>query len=142
MVRLFRLLVPPGRASAHAIPNGGRRYAREAERPREQGAVSGMPDLVLITAGAAVRWIELKWSKNRILKLAVGRLSEAQKEVHRRLRALGYQTDTIDDLDQFMALLRESGLTTYAGKAPAPAAEAAAENPPRAALRSGPSPLP
>ncbi len=101
-----------------------------------------MPDPVLITAGGRVRWIEVRRPKNRILKLAVGRLSEAQKDIHRRLRALGHQTDTIDDLDQFMALLRESGLTKHAGKAPTPAPEAAAENPPRAALQSGPSPLP
>lgn len=77
-----------------AIPNGGKRNAREAARMKAQGVRAGAPDLVLaIAAGAyGALWIELKVGKNA--------LSDKQAEFHNRLIEGGHWVMTCFTLQQ------------------------------------------
>ena len=96
-----------------AVPNGGRRNAREAVGLRRQGVQAGIPDLVL--PGPDARWrclaIELKRQKG-------GSVSEEQEAWHRVLRACGWRIlvayGAADAVAQLLALgvLRRDGLAS------------------------------
>ena len=66
-----------------AVPNGGIRDAITAKRLKDEGAMSGIPDLQIVLPEGKVIWIELKRREG-------GRLSPVQKEVHKRLEELGH----------------------------------------------------
>jgi len=66
----------PADAVAFAIPNGGKRHAREAARMSGLGLRAGVPDLCVVHRGRAV-FIELKAKR--------GVVSAAQREMQRRL---------------------------------------------------------
>ena len=76
LVRHIRARLVPG-AVFFAVPNGGKRQAREAAALRRQGVVPGVPDLLFLCCGV-LHGLELKTAK--------GKASEAQKDM---LRALG-----------------------------------------------------
>lgn len=67
--------LPPD-AIAFAIPNGGKRSAREASRMRAQGVKAGVPDICVIHRGRAA-FIELKAKR--------GVMSPIQRDMTRRL---------------------------------------------------------
>jgi hypothetical protein len=66
----------PADAVAFAIPNGGKRHAREAARMKGLGVRAGVPDLCVVAAGRPIL-IELKTKH--------GVVSAAQREMQRRL---------------------------------------------------------
>lgn len=66
-----------------AIPNGGKRDAREAKRLKDEGVTSGVPDLFVVLDCGKIIWIELKVRKG-------GKVSESQKEVHAKFVSLGH----------------------------------------------------
>lgn len=68
-----------------AIPNGGKRDAREAARLKHEGVVAGVPDLMVALTKPPYSglFIELKRTDG-------GRVSEAQKLIHDKLRKAGY----------------------------------------------------
>jgi hypothetical protein len=63
-------------ATYFAVPNGGKRHAREAARMKGLGLRAGVPDIVVISNGYAI-FIELKSKR--------GVMSAAQKEMQRLL---------------------------------------------------------
>jgi len=69
-----------------AIPNGGKRDAREAARMKLQGVKAGVSDVLLPVkrGGSGGLWIELKAPGG-------GRTSEAQKEWLVRMRYAGHR---------------------------------------------------
>jgi len=66
-----------------AIPNGGKRDAREAKRLKDEGVMAGIPDLLLVLPDGRSFWIELKTRKG-------GRVSEVQNQIHADLEELGH----------------------------------------------------
>jgi hypothetical protein len=100
-VTWFRLQYPGIAPLLFAIPNGGRRNAREAARLKSQGVTPGVPDLFLAIPihGSPGCFFELKVGKNT--------LTESQKQMHEMLNQRGYICFVIRSLDEFMNTIRE-----------------------------------
>lgn len=93
-----------------AIPNGGRRSAREAALMKAEGVTAGAPDWMLFAPrhGASGLAIEFK------SPTGTGRLSEAQKAFHDRLRGEGWRVHIVKTAEEGWTLL-----TAYLTGAPA-----------------------
>src|SRR5262245_8038033 len=93
-----------------AIPNGGQRSAVEGAIFKGLGVVAGAPDLLIVRDGNA-RFLELKAPR--------GRLTDAQRECHERLRRAGAEVATTAGIDDALAVLE--GWQLLRGRhAPAP----------------------
>lgn len=70
-----------------AIPNGGSRHKIEAKRLKLEGVRAGVPDLMLAVPrdGKSGLFIEMKRAKKSLSKV-----SDAQKDWHKRLTFAGY----------------------------------------------------
>lgn len=66
-----------------AVPNGGLRDAITAKRLKDEGVLSGTPDLILVLEDGKVLWVEMKTRKK-------GRLSEAQINMQVALKQRGH----------------------------------------------------
>jgi len=88
-----------------AVPNGGKRNAREASALRRQGVQSGIPDLVL--PGPDARWrclaIEMK-------RTAGGKVSAEQEQWHGLLRSCGWKILVCHGADDAIDQLRRLGV--------------------------------
>jgi len=75
----------PGLEMLYHIPNGGKRSASEAARFKSEGVQAGVPDLFLPVPRGKYHglYIEMK-------RLQGGKVSEAQSEMHVKLRRMGY----------------------------------------------------
>lgn len=73
--------------------------SRGAIPVKMQDSVSGLPDRVVLLPGGRVVWVELKQEH--------GRLSEIQKKMIERLRALGHEVHVVYGMEQAMALVEE-----------------------------------
>jgi hypothetical protein len=80
------------------VPNGGKRNLIEAVRLKAAGTLAGIPDLVLVAAGAA-HFLELKAPK--------GRLSAVQEVAHEALRKAGARVATAYGIDEAIERLKE-----------------------------------
>lgn len=67
----------------YAIPNGGMRNARVAQKMKAEGLLPGMPDLGFAMEEGRSNWLELKTDK--------GSLSDYQWGIRRKLENLGHQ---------------------------------------------------
>lgn len=76
-IRWFRRAYPG--VLIYAIPNGGKRGKREAQKLKAEGVVPGIPDMHVPQWGL---WVEMKRQKS-------GRVSPVQKEVHQQLKDIG-----------------------------------------------------
>ena len=79
-----------------AIPNGGKRNAREGARLKKSGVLAGVPDLLLAwgTAGKAGLFLELKVGKNTS--------TLDQCVVQDRLQRAGYVVAVVRTLEEFI----------------------------------------
>jgi hypothetical protein len=66
-----------------SVPNGGTRNKIEAKKLKDEGALAGVPDIVICTPDKTI-FVEMKKRKG-------GTVSKAQKEIHEKLQALGYE---------------------------------------------------
>ena len=80
IVNFVRAYYP--KAIIYAVPNGGKRNAREAARLKRQGVMAGVADLHLIYKGV-IYFIEVKTDK--------GRQSDYQKEFQTLVEAQGFK---------------------------------------------------
>ena len=95
---LVRWLAARG-VTAMAIPNAARRSARQAAYLKAEGMIAGAPDLILSRlAGGRPVAVEMKRAKG-------GRVTTAQAEMHRALRADGWVVRVCWGLDDAIALL-------------------------------------
>jgi hypothetical protein len=87
------------RGVAYAIPNGGRRHAREAARMKGLGVLPGIPDIGICYEGRAL-YVELKAPR--------GAVSEAQRAMHKRLTYAGGVVMLCRSMEELEAQLREA----------------------------------
>ncbi len=80
-----------------SIPNGSSRKIREAVMLKATGLLAGASDLIVITPGGKLLFVELKIDK--------GMQSAAQKEFEQRVNALGYEYHLIRSLEQFKKII-------------------------------------
>lgn len=95
-VRWFRLKYPKLRNVLFAIPNGGRRDAVTGAKLKEEGATSGVSDLILLKSNRFYGGLCIE------MKKPGGRQSPAQKEWQKDAEANGAKYVVCKSLDEFM----------------------------------------
>jgi hypothetical protein len=90
----------PGLVAFHPA-NGGHRHKGTAARLQAQGVVPGIPDVIAIHAGQVFA-LELKADS--------GRVSDAQNDMHARLRLAGAHVAVAYGLDAALAQIEAWGL--------------------------------
>jgi hypothetical protein len=96
-VKWFRLQYPHYADLLFAIPNGGKRNAREAARLKAEGVTPGVPDLFLavtIYSYSSGLWIEMKVGKNG--------LTENQRRLKNQLLFQGYRYAVCRSIEEFI----------------------------------------
>ena len=88
-----------------AVPNGGKRHIKIAQRLVPQGVRAGVPDLCIVHAGRAL-FVELK--------TPTGALSASQRQMHARLHVAGAAVHVCRSVPQVEAVLRELGVPLQA----------------------------
>ncbi len=81
-----------------SVPMGGKRNAAEGANLKTQGALAGIPDLLIWLPGGRTIPLEMK-AKD-------GRLSPAQKEIHHHAGHLGFPVITAYSAEDALAQLR------------------------------------
>lgn len=83
-----------------AIPNGGKRNAREGARMKAQGVTPHMPDLFfhLPLGGFSGLWLEMKRPKG--IDYAAGKVTTGQKAKMNQLTAVGYMAIPVWGVDE------------------------------------------
>ena len=76
--------------------------ARFHQARKAAGVLPGMPDLTVCLPGGRVAFVEVKAAK--------GRVSEAQHEIHARLRGLGHLVVVARSIDDAAAAFRLAGV--------------------------------
>ena len=95
-VRWFRLKYPKLKNVLFAVPNGGRRDAITGARLKEEGATSGVSDLILLKSNRFYGGLCIE------MKKPGGRQSPAQKEWQKDAEANGAKYVVCKSLDEFM----------------------------------------
>lgn len=72
----------------HAIPNGGKRDIRTATKIKNEGGLSGVPDIFLPVARGFYHGLYIE------MKIAGGHLSDNQKDFIKGVKAEGFQVVT------------------------------------------------
>lgn len=100
-VRWFRLQYPKMKHNLFAVPNGGKRDAVTGAKLKEEGALAGVADLILLKSnrfyGALL--IEMKTPK--------GSQSDSQKEWESKITQDGYKYVVIRSLDEFRQVVKQ-----------------------------------
>jgi len=81
-----------------AIPNGGKRDAREAKMMKNTGLLPGASDLEIIIPGKTI-YVEVKTPR--------GVQSDEQKEFQQRVESLGFEYHLVRSLEEFKSIIDE-----------------------------------
>jgi len=87
--------------SANEGVRGGKRGMIDGARRKAMGQVAGWPDITILAPSGAF-FIEVKAEG--------GRLSPSQKELHDRMRALGFEVGVARSIDDAREMLDEWGV--------------------------------
>ena len=100
-VRWFGYQYPEIESLLFAVPNGGKRDAREAARLKAEGVRAGVTDLILLVPrnGFAALCIELKTK--------TGKVSDKQRKWQESARNAGNKVVTCRDIEQFVNEVNE-----------------------------------
>lgn len=100
-VRWFRLKHSKLRKILFAIPNGGRRDAVTGAKLKEEGATSGVSDLILLRSNRFYGALCVE------MKKPGGYQSSAQKEWQKEVEAIGNKYIVCRSLDEFMKVVTD-----------------------------------
>jgi hypothetical protein len=100
IVRALVLGLDPAARLFHP-PNEGRRTPIEGARLRQMGLLPGLPDLGICWPVGKMGWLEVKSDS--------GRLSDAQRQCHADLQALGFPVAVVRSVDEALDCLRDWG---------------------------------
>ena len=100
-VRWFRLKFPKLRNILFAVPNGGRRDAVTGAKLKEEGATSGVSDLILLRSNRFYGALAIE------MKKPGGYQSPAQKEWQKDAEANGAKYVVCRSLDEFMKVVTD-----------------------------------
>ena len=100
-VRWFRLKFPKLRNILFAVPNGGRRDAVTGAKLKEEGATSGVSDLILLRSNRFYGALCVE------MKKPGGYQSPAQKEWQKDAEANGAKYVVCRSLDEFMKVVTD-----------------------------------
>jgi hypothetical protein len=74
---------------------------------KAEGVNAGFPDLIILLPGGRTFLLEMKAPKN-------GRLSDAQREMHAAIRAIGHEVGVARCIDSALLALRQAGVAVRA----------------------------
>jgi hypothetical protein len=100
VVDFLDVALPPD-ALVFAVPNGGKRHAKEAARMKRLGVKAGIPDLCIIWRGRAL-FVELKAQR--------GTISIEQREMHRKIEYCGCPVWVCRTLDAVVGQLANENM--------------------------------
>lgn len=100
-VRWFRLKYPKLQNILFAIPNGGRRDAVTGAKLKEEGATSGVADLILLKSNYQYGALCIE------MKTKSGRQSDTQKKWQKEVEATGNKYIVCRSLDEFMKTITD-----------------------------------
>lgn len=96
--RHWSVLDRPDRPIVFAVPMGGSRNAAEGANLKTQGALAGIPDLII--------WLPVGRSVLLEMKAHDGRLSQSQKDIHAHAVELGFPVITAYSAEDALQQLR------------------------------------
>lgn len=105
-VRWFRLQYPKMRHNLFAVPNGGKRDAVTGAKLKEEGALAGVADLILLKSNRFYGALLIE------VKTKTGRQSDSQKEWEQKITEDGYKYVVIRSLEEFQGAIKNY-LTDY-----------------------------
>lgn len=97
----FRYQFPRYSKLLFAVPNGGKRNIREAERLKSQGVIPGVSDLILMIPknGLGSLCIEMK--------IEGGRQTINQREWQEQVEKVGIKYEIARSIDEFMNIINK-----------------------------------
>lgn len=104
IVQALRAAMRPG-SLVMAIPNGGElaKGWRSWQRLRDEGALPGAPDLLILAPGGRVAFVEVKTAK--------GTLTDNQRAMSEYLLRNGFDYAVVRSVEAALQVAREWGLT-------------------------------
>lgn len=100
-VRWFRLQYPKMKHNLFSVPNGGKRDAATAAKLKDEGALAGVADLILLKSNRFYGALLIE------MKTPEGRQSESQKEWESKITQDGYKYVIIRSLDEFRKVVKQ-----------------------------------
>ena len=94
-VKWFRLQYPD--LIIYAVPNGGSRNVREAQRLKAEGVLAGVADLVVLLPQGKSLYIEMKVKGNK--------QTDNQKEFQKKAIALGHNYAVCYTFEEFQQVI-------------------------------------
>lgn len=94
-VRWFRYQYP--HLIIYAVPNGGSRNVREAQRLKTEGVLAGVADLVVLLPQGKSLYIEMKVNGNR--------QTDNQKEFQEKVTSLGHTYAVCYTFEEFQKII-------------------------------------
>ena len=100
-VKWFRYQYP--HLVIYAVPNGGSRNVREAQRLKSEGVLAGVADLTILLPQGKSLYIEMKVKGNR--------QTPNQKEFQQKAEALGHKYYVCYSFDDFEKVVKQELIT-------------------------------
>lgn len=100
-VRWYRLQYPKMRHNLFSVPNGGKRDAVTAAKMKEEGALAGVADLILLKSNRFYGALLIE------MKTKTGSQSESQKEWEQKIVNDGYKYVVVRSLDEFQREVKQ-----------------------------------
>lgn len=100
-VRWYRLQYPKMRHNLFSVPNGGKRDAVTAAKMKEEGALAGVADLILLKSNRFYGALLIE------MKTKTGNQSESQKEWEQKIVNDGYKYVVVRSLDEFQREVKQ-----------------------------------
>lgn len=100
-VRWYRLQYPKMRHNLFSVPNGGKRDAVTAAKMKEEGALAGVADLILLKSNKFYGALLIE------MKTKTGNQSESQKEWEQKIVNDGYKYVVVRSLDEFQREVKQ-----------------------------------
>ena len=100
-VRWYRLQYPKMKHNLFSVPNGGKRDAATAAKLKDEGALAGVADLILLKSNRFYGALLIE------MKTPEGRQSESQKDWQQKITNDGYKYVVVRSFEDFQREVRQ-----------------------------------
>lgn len=100
-VRWYRLQYPKMKHNLFSVPNGGKRDAATAAKLKDEGALAGVADLILLKPNRFYGALLIE------MKTPEGRQSESQKDWQQKITNDGYKYVVVRSFEDFQREVRQ-----------------------------------
>lgn len=100
-VRWYRIQYPKMKHNLFSVPNGGKRDAATAAKLKDEGALAGVADLILLKSNRFYGALLIE------MKTPEGRQSESQKDWQQKITNDGYKYVVVRSFEDFQREVRQ-----------------------------------